>query len=129
MSADAIERSIDSYFTGSSTMNVYTILTAFAERAIFIVDPVGSPMRTGYTEIRTFLEELFSLLDSVSLNADSIFGSGNERAVKWSMSGQGKNGHAINTEGINVMTFNDAGAIQTLTIYWDAPALLAELQS
>lgn len=128
MSSETIKRSIDSYCAGISAMNVDAILTAFAEDAVD-TDPVGSPPLKGQAQIRSFFEGIFSHVASVSFTAENVFGLGSDQALKWGMSGRGKNGRDFTFEGVDVMKFNDAGRIQTLTAYWDAPALVTLLTS
>lgn len=128
MSTETIKRSIDSYCAGINAMNVDTILTAFAPDAIE-TDPVGSPPLTGQAQIRPLFEGIFNQMASMRFTAENTFGMGNDQALKWTMSGRGKNGRDFTCEGVDVMKFDDAGHIQTLTAYWDAPAVLAVLQS
>lgn len=128
MSVTTLTQTLDAYCTGISTKNVETILAAFAEDATQ-TDPIGTPTNVGHTAIRGFFEGLFGLFDSLTFTADQVFAIGNDVAMKWTARGTGKNGRAVTVEGIDVIKLNDAGTIQTLTAYWDAPPVLAALQS
>jgi steroid delta-isomerase len=41
----------------------------------------------------------------------------------------GKNGREVTFAGIDVITVNEAGAIQTVRVYWNPVPVLTELQA
>jgi steroid delta-isomerase len=59
----------------------------------------------------------------VGLQEHEIFVAANVAAVKWTGQGRARNGHDFRFEGIDVITVNELGKIESLLGYWDTSIL------
>jgi steroid Delta-isomerase len=126
MSIDAMQKVVADYFAATRSMDVEAWLATFAPDAVSY-EP-GSPPLTNREARYQFFQGIATQFETVGLTEDFISFVGNEVAVKWTGRGLGKNGRAVKFEGIDLFEFNAAGQIQTLRVYWDPAAVLAELQ-
>ncbi|MBI2822134.1 MAG: nuclear transport factor 2 family protein [Acidobacteria bacterium] len=127
MSKEAIEKIVADYFAAIRAMNADAWVATFAEDGISH-DPVGNPPMRGHAELRRFLEGIAGAFNTVGLTENHVFVSGDGAAVKWTGRGVGRNGREVTFEGIDVFQVNAHGKIQTVWAYWDAAALMAQLQ-
>ena len=127
MSTEAIQKVIADYFAAIRAMDVESVVATFAENAVS-QDPVGSPAIEGQEGIRQFFQGMTGAFEEAGLTEDHVFIAGNGAAVKWTGHGVGKNGREVNFEGIDVFKINEEGKIQNLWAYWDAAAMMADLQ-
>ena len=121
-----VEQAVKAYFKALRAMDVEAWVGTFAADAVSH-DPVGSPPLEGHGALRAFLSGVLGLFERVGLQEDRVFIAGNEAAVKWTGQGRGKNGREVRFEGIDVMTVNEAGKIQTVRAYWDAGEVIAQV--
>lgn len=126
MSAEQIQRVIESYFSEISCMNGEGWVKNFAGDAI-VCDPVGKPPMKIHEEFEKFFAIITRFYDSLEVTPEDIFIAGNGAAVKWKMKVAAKNGKQGIAEGIGVFEFNDEGKIQKLSSYWDEATLLAQI--
>lgn len=127
-SSEAIRSIVAEYFAAIRAMDPGAWANTFAEDGVSH-DPVGTPPHQGREALRQFLQGLGGLFAEVDITEDQTFVAGNGAAVKWSARCVGKNGRRLQFEGIDVFTINDAGRIQKVWGYWDAPAVMAQLQA
>jgi steroid delta-isomerase len=123
-----IEKAVAAYFLALRNMDVEAWVSTFASDAVSH-DPVGTAPLVGHDALRGFLTGVLGLFERVGLQEQQIFVAGNEAAIKWAGSGRGKNGRDVEFEGIDVMTVNDHGKIQTVRAYWNAGAVIAAVTS
>ena len=128
MSSMMLQNTVARYFAALRTRNADAWVATFAANAV-LHDPVGQPPFEGHAAIRQFAEQVFGLCTTFGLTEESIFLAGNEAAVKWNGHAVGKNGREITFAGIDVITVNEAGAIQTVRVYWNPVPVLTELQA
>ncbi len=88
-------------------------------------DPVGTPPHRGHGELRHFLSGVLEQFESFGLAEKEVFSVRGGAAVRWTGSGQGKNGCKVTFEGIDVFAIDDEGRIISLDAYWD-PAPMME---
>ena len=127
MSIEAIQKVVADYFAAIRAMDVEGVVATFAANAVSH-DPVGGPAIEGLAGIRQFFQGMTSAFEEAGLTENHVFISGDGAAVKWTGHGIGKNGREVNFEGIDVFKVNEEGKIQNLWAYWDAAAMMAELQ-
>ena len=128
MTTELVANAVAAYFKALRDMDVEAWLATYAEDAVSH-DPVGTPPLLGHSGLRQFLTGVMGLFENVGLQEQQVFISANEAAVKWTGYGRGKNGKDVRFEGIDVITVNEAGKIQLVKAYWDAPSLIAEVTS
>ncbi len=128
MSKEPIDHAVKAYFEALRAMDVDAWVKTFAADAVSH-DPVGSAPLEGHGALRAFLTGVLGLFERVGLTEDQVFILGNEAAVKWTGKGRGKNGRDVHFEGIDIITVNEAGKIQTVRAYWDAGAVIAQVTS
>jgi steroid Delta-isomerase len=128
MATGIIEQVVHQYFAGICAMDPDMWLAAFAEDAVSH-DPVGMPPLVGHAALRQSMQDLCDAVEQVGRYADHIFVAGNGAAIKWTGRCIGRNGRAVTFAGIDVVTVNAAGKIQTVMTYWDPQAMRAELES
>ncbi len=109
-------------------MDVEAWLATFAEDAVS-EDPYGSPPLEGKAALSQFFNGIASAFETVDMRGDHIFISGNAAAVKFTITGRGKNGRDIVAEGIDIFEFDEEGLIRRVKAYWNPAAMIAELQS
>lgn len=127
MSTEVIRKVVAGYFAATRAMDMEAWVATFAENAVSH-DPVGSPAIEGHEGLRKFFQGITGAFEKSGLTEDHVFVAGNGAAVKWTGHGLGKNGREVTFEGIDVFEVNEEGKIQTLWAYWDAAAMMAELQ-
>lgn len=127
MSTEAIRKAVAGYFAATRAMDLEAWVASFAENAVSH-DPVGGPAIEGHDSLRQFFQGMTAAFEKAGLTEDHVFVAGNGAAVKWTGHGVGKNGREVTFEGIDVFEVNEEGKIQTLWAYWDAAAMIAELQ-
>ncbi|MBT9589053.1 nuclear transport factor 2 family protein [bacterium] len=122
---------IDRYFAAIRSNDRQAWLDTFSDHpALVHVDPVGAPARNTKAEIGAFWDQLHQLFDRVSLQIVKIHpGLPNQVALTWVGQGTGKNGVAVQFEGIDLIQGDDHGKILRLDAYWDANATLARLMT
>ena len=127
MSKETIEAIVSAYFENLSAMNPQAWVETFADDAV-VTDPVGKPP----FKVRESFEKFFGIIsqfyETLDVSPDRIFIAGNGAAVKWTMRVVAKNGKIATAEGIGVFEINESGKIQTMSSYWDEPAMLAQLK-
>jgi ketosteroid isomerase-like protein len=128
MATENIEQVVHLYFAAICAMDPDLWLAAFAEDAVSH-DPVGTPPRVGHAALRQAMQELCDAVEQVGRYADHVFVAGNGAAIKWTGRCIGRNGRAVTFAGIDIMTVDAAGKIQTVMTYWDPQAMRAELES
>lgn len=117
-----VERVARDYFNALVERNIDAWVDLFADDAISN-DPVGSPHR-GKGELRDFLTKFVSHFKSVALYEREILSVGDNAAVKWEGIGEGNNGQAVTFYGIDLISVNKAGKIQTVYAFWDPTPVL-----
>src|SRR4030088_2332944 len=127
MTPEQVQQAGDVWFAGINSMDVEQYLAACAEDAV-LYEPVGTPPLENHDARRQFIAGINSLFQHVSLAQDHTYIAGNQAAVKWSAHGTAKNGKAFEFGGIDILTFNDAGQVQTQMAYWDPSALMAQIE-
>ena len=127
MSPETIQKVVADYFAAIRAMDADAWAATFAEDGI-THDPVGTPPHQGHAAIRQFLLGIASAFEQIGLTEDQVFIAGNEAAVKWTGRGVGRNGRQVTFEGIDVITVNEAGKIQTVRAYWNPAEMMAQLQ-
>ena len=121
-----IQKAVADYFAATRAMDASAWVSTFAEDATSY-DPAAPPA-TGHAALRQFFEGIAGAFSEVGLTEDNVFITGNEAAVKWTGRGVGVNGREVVFEGIDIFEINDAGKIQNLWAYWNAAALMSQLQ-
>jgi steroid delta-isomerase len=127
-SNEIIRKVVAEYFAAIRAMDPAAWANTFAEDGI-TYEPVGTPPHQGREAIRQFFQAILGMFEEVGVMEDQVFVAGSAAAVKWTGRGVGQNGRRLQFEGINIMEVNEAGRIQTVKAYWDAAAVMAELQS
>lgn len=126
MASEIIEQVVRQYFAGICAMDPEAWIAAFAEDAVSH-DPVGAPPLVGHAALRQAMQHLCDAVEQVGRYEDHVFVAGNSAAIKWTGRCIGRNGRAVTFAGIDVVTVNAAGKIQTVMTYWDPQAMRAEL--
>ncbi len=127
LSNEIIRTIVAEYFAAIRAMDPAAWANTFAEDGV-THDPVGTPPHQGREALRQFMQGILVMFQEAGLTEDDVFVAGNGAAVKWTARGVAKNGRRIQFEGIDVFEVNDAGKIQELWAYWDAAAVMAQLQ-
>jgi steroid delta-isomerase len=126
MSPEVISKVVKAYFAAIRDMNQNAWVNTFAEDAISY-DPVGAPPIEGHQKLGEFFQSITAGFKEVDLTEDDVFIAANQAAVKWTGTGISKKGNKVRFEGIDVITLNDAGKIQTLHGYWNPAEMVAQL--
>ncbi len=126
MSSEQMRQALDAYFDGIRSMDAEQYVAAFADDAV-VEDPVGTPPLANHDARRQFYAGIASLFRNLSLDPDHLYVNGNQAAVKWTGHATSKGGKAIEFDGIDVLTINDAGTVQTVMAYWDVGMMLAQV--
>lgn len=126
MTPEHVQGAVDAYFASLGSMDVTEYLAAVATDAV-VQDPVGTPVLTTHDARREFYNGITSLLTHLSVDPDHTYINGNQAAVKWTGHATSNGGKAIEFDGIDVLTINDAGTVQTVMAYWDVGAMLAQV--
>ena len=126
MSPEVISKVVKAYFAAIRDMNQNAWVNTFAEDAISY-DPVGAPPIEGHQKLGEFFQSITAAFKEVGLTEDDVFIAANQVAVKWTGTGISKKGNKVRFEGIDVITLNEAGKIQTLHGYWNPAEMAAQL--
>ena len=126
MSPEVISKVVKAYFAAIRDMNQNAWVNTFAEDAISY-DPVGAPPIEGHQKLGEFFQSITAGFKEVGLTEDDVFIAANQAAVKWTGTGISKKGNKVRFEGIDVITLNEAGKIQTLHGYWNPAEMVAQL--
>ena len=126
MSPEVIAKVVKAYFAAIRDMNQNAWVNTFAEDAISY-DPVGAPPIEGHQKLGEFFQSITAAFKEVGLTEDDVFIAANQAAVKWTGTGISKQGNKVRFAGIDVLTVNEAGKIQTLHGYWNPAEMTAQL--
>ncbi len=126
MAPEQVQRAVDAYFASLRSLDVAQYLAAVSPDAV-VQDPVGTPTLTTHDARREFYNGIASLLTHLSVDPDHTYINGNQAAVKWTGHATSKGGKAILFDGIDVLTINDAGTVQTVMAYWDVGMMMAQV--
>lgn len=122
LTADVIRTAVTNYLDAVSSGPSSTIAALYAEDAT-LEDPVGGEVRVG----REAIEAFYGALDGVDCKTEllTIRVSGNNAAFHFRVVTE-IDGNAYAIEPIDVMTFDDRGAITSMRAYW-SPSDTTEL--
>jgi steroid Delta-isomerase len=126
MSPEAISKTVKAYFAALRAMDQQAWVNTFAEDGVSY-DPVGALPINGHQKLGEFFQTITAAFKEVGLTEDHVFIAGNSAAVKWTGRGTSKQGRAVHFEGIDVLTINEAGKIETLHAYWNPAEMVAQL--
>ena len=126
MSPEVVAKTVKAYFAAIRAMDIPACVDTFASDAV-THDPVGSPPNEGRKKISEFFQNIMGAFKEVGLTEDEVFIAGNGAAVRWSGRGISQSGHKVHFEGIDVITLNEDGKIQTLHAYWNPAEMMAQL--
>ncbi len=127
MKPETVKTTVTNLIAAIQAMNQDAWLACFADDAVSY-NPVGTPPIRGREGLSQMFQKLVGVFKDVKFTAESMFVAGNEAAVKYTLSGQGKNGRLVAVEGINVYEVNDHGKIQTVRAYWHPAEMVAQLK-
>ena len=126
MSPEVTAKAVKEYFAALRAMDQQAWVNTFAEDGVSY-DPVGAPAINGHQRLAEFFQTITAAFKEVGLTEDHVFIAGNSAAVKWTGRGTSKQGRAVHFEGIDVLTVNEAGKIETLQAYWNPAEMVAQL--
>jgi steroid Delta-isomerase len=126
MTTATIPSVVNDYAAAINSLDIDSYANNFATNAT-AYEPVGSPAYEGDAGVRQFFEATSSLFASINFRWTFVHVVDNEVVSKWQAEGVGKNGQSVEFEGIDLMTLNEAGKIQSVRAYWDAQAMVAKL--
>jgi steroid delta-isomerase len=126
MTSEAVREIVAAYFAALRAGDVEAWVATFAEDGISH-DPVGAETIAGRTALRAFAKNMWGMWDRLGLQEREIFVCGNEAAVKWTGYGRTREGREVRFEGIDIVTINLEGKIQSMRGYWDAAAVMSQL--
>jgi steroid Delta-isomerase len=126
MATATIPSVVNDYAAAINSLDADNYANNFAPNAT-VYEPVGSPAYEGFSDVRQFFEGTGSLFSSINFRWTFVHVVDNEVVSKWQAEGVGKNGQSVTFEGIDLMTLNEAGKIQSLRAYWDDRAVVAQL--
>lgn len=109
---DAMQAYIDSF----NRADAQAIADLYAEDAT-VEDPVGSALKTGIGEIRTFYEYSISTGARLKLAAPIRGSQANSAAMAFDVELNMPEGAAV-IRVIDVMTFNEAGKFSSMRAFW-----------
>lgn len=126
MSPEIIAKAVKEYFAALRAMDQRAWVNTFAEDGVSY-DPVGALPINGHEKLGEFFQTITSAFKQVGLTENDVFIAGNSAAVKWTGTGTSKQGRPVHFEGIDVLTINEAGKIETLHAYWNPAEMVAQL--
>ena len=104
------------YVDGVSGDDVNAILDLYTDDAV-VEDPVGSEPHRGREALREFYQMAIDTVEKMTLEGrPRTRGQANAGAA--AMRAYPKGGNGMYIETTDVMTFNDAGKITSMTAYW-----------
>ena len=127
MKPETVQTAVTNLIAAIQAKNQDAWLACFADDAVSY-NPVGTPPIRGHEGLSQMFQKFAGVFKDIKFTAESMFAAGNEVAVKYTLSGQGKNGRLVTVEGINVYEVNDRGKIQTLRAYWNPAEMVAQLK-
>jgi steroid delta-isomerase len=116
---EEVKRAVERYVATLGDDRAASIAELFAEDAVF-EDPVGGDVRRGREAIRAFYESALGN-QSVSSELITLRVSGGEAAFHFRLEVGGR----IRIDIIDVMRFDDAGAITSMKAYWSPEDIVA----
>jgi steroid delta-isomerase len=126
MTSEAIREVVAAYFAALRAGDVEAWVATFAEDGTSH-DPVGSEGLAGHAALRAFATNMWGMWDRLVLQEWEVFVCGNEAAVKWTGYGRTREGREAGFEGIDILTIDPEGKIQSMRGYWDAAAVMGQL--
>jgi steroid delta-isomerase len=126
MTTETIQKAVAAYFAALRAMDVDAWVATFAADGVS-QDPVGSPPVKGHAALRQLAINMWGTWDNIGLQEQEIFVSGNEAAVKWTGHGRAKNGREARFGGIDIITVNDQGKIQSMRGYWEPARVMTQI--
>lgn len=118
---------ITAYFAAIRAQDREAWVACFSHDGVSI-DPFGAPPNRGPAALRAFFDGFLAMVSKLSLVEDLPYVCGSRAAVRWVGRGVGKtNGKPFVFHGIDVFTFDAAGAITEVTAFWDSAALFVQL--
>jgi steroid Delta-isomerase len=127
-STNQVAAAVAEYFAATRAMDADRWVATFAPTATSN-DPVGAPPLHGHAALHAFISGIFSLFHTTGLTENSVFITGDTAAVKWTGSGNAKNGKSVSFEGIDIITVDAAGKISLVNAYWDPVPVMTAIQS
>jgi steroid delta-isomerase len=122
MMSEIVRTAVAAYFAATRAMDADAWVATFAEDGVS-QDPAGSPPVKGHAALRELAASMWGPWQQVGLQEHEIFVAANVAAVKWTGQGRARNGHDFRFEGIDVITVNELGKIESLLGYWDTSIL------
>lgn len=115
-------QALGAYFQALASLDPERIASVFAPDGE-IEDPVGSPVHRGRRAIAEyFAGGMCAGASAVDIEVVGALPSGDAIAAHWRMTAQSKDGHAVEAEGIDVLTVDEHGHIRRAEGYWDRAA-------
>lgn len=113
----AAEALLTRYLAACETLDLATITSCFAPRAI-VIDPT-SPRARGRKQISAYFGSLYDELASLRLTTSPLYWQGAEIACRWQGVAQRKDGRVIEYEGVDVFSLNEVPLISRMQAFWD----------
>jgi steroid delta-isomerase len=116
---------------GKNPAKIDEWVALFADDAV-MTDPVTFPQLPAdvhqHSQVGAFVSGFFANFKSIGLfERYVITNEGDSAAVAWEGIGVGNNGKSVTFHGIDVITVNQAGKIQTVFAFWDPAPVLKEI--
>ncbi len=127
MKPETVKTTVTNLIAAIQTKDQNAWLACFADDAVSY-NPVGTPPIQGREGLSQMFQKFAGVFKDLKFTAESMFVAGNEAAIKYTASGQGKNGRLVVFEGINVYEVNNHGKIQTIRAYWHPAEMVAQLK-
>jgi ketosteroid isomerase-like protein len=116
MSPEQVQAALADYFARLNSMDPDQLMDAFAGDA------------TGNNARRAMFESVTTVFRTLVWEAEHTYIEGNTVAMRWTATGTTMTGNEVAFDGIDILTFDDAGKIETQRSYWYPDALIAELE-
>jgi steroid delta-isomerase-like uncharacterized protein len=128
MRNDSLRQTALAYFQAIGRADADSFAALFSADAHF-EDPVAGPAPAliGEEGVRRFHKGLRRAWQSLRMDVDDVFVRGSRAAVRWHATGLSTTGKDIDFEGINIVTFDEAGRISRLEGYWDFEGVIAQM--
>lgn len=104
------------YLDAFNAQDADAVLALYAENAT-VEDPVGSPPLQGKEAIGAFYQKVIPMGSKLKLAAP-IRGSHSNSAAMAFVVESAMDGHTVNINVIDVMTFDESGKITSMRAYW-----------
>ena len=114
-----VQQAVVAWFDARNRRNLASWMETMTPEAV-VHDPVGAAPASGREELEETWNATVGPFESLSIEADDMFGGGDSVAVPWSgrVVGQGT-GKEIEIEGISVFEIDSEGRIETAMTWWD----------